>query len=103
MTPMDLLNFDREDIIKPGLCNMTYLDSHGLEPESISKKKNVIVLYENVIVSGGTQVINDFIVSVQNDYYIYLKRKEDGSYIMKLYYIYESRPQINLLLKSLKK
>jgi hypothetical protein len=100
---MDLLSFDKESIIKSGLCNMIYLDIHGLEPESLSKKKNIIVLYENVIVSDGIQVIDDFIVSVQNDYYIYLKRKEDGSYIMKLYYNYESRPQINLLLKSLKK
>lgn len=102
METMDSLNFDKEYIIDSKLSTLTFMDDHGLNPESLSKKKNVIVLYENVTILNGTETVHDFIVSVQNDYYIYLKRRDDGNYVMKIYYNYNNRQQINLLLSSLK-
>ena len=99
METMDSLNFDKEDIIDSKLSTLTFMDDHVLSPESLSKKKNVIVLYENVTILNGTETVYDFIVSVQNDYYIYLKRRDDGNYVMN----YNNRQQINLLLSSLKK
>jgi hypothetical protein len=102
METMDSLNFDKEDIIDSKLSTLTFMDDHGLSPESLSKKKNVIVLYENVTILNGIETVYDFIVSVQNDYYIYLKRRDGGNYAMKIYYNYNNRQQINLLLSSLK-
>ena len=102
METMDSLNFDKEDIIDSNLSTIIFMDNHGLSPESLSKKKNVIVLYENVTILNGTETVYDFIVSVQNDYYIYLKRSDGGNFAMKIYYNYSNRQQINLLLSSLK-
>lgn len=102
MEIMDSLNFDKEDIIDSKLSTLTFMDDHGLSPESLSEKKNVIVLYENVTILNGIETVNDFIVSVHNDYYIYLKRRNGGNYAIKIYYNYKNRQQINLLLSSLK-
>lgn len=99
---MGSLNFNKEHIINSDLSTLTFMDEHGLNPEILSKKKNVIVLYENTTILNGTEIVHDFIVSVQNDYYIYLKRMVSGHYGMKIYYNYSNRQQINLLLSSFK-
>ena len=103
METMDSLNFNKENIIDSKLSTLTFMDEHGLNPEMLSKKKNVVVLYENVTILKGIEIVHDFIVSIQNDYWIYLKRRASGHYGMKIYYNYSNRQQINLLLKSLKK
>ena len=109
---MDLSSFDRENIIfsdKPNASVLAYYDTHGFTPEILMTKKNVIGMYQNSTINGKKELILEYICKVQGMYYIYLtfdtsiKQEEGDNYKMRLYYDYNDRQQINLLLTSLKK
>jgi hypothetical protein len=109
---MDLLSFDKESVIyvsNPNASMLEYNDVHGFTPEILTTKKNVIGIYQNSTIKDKKELILEYICKVQEMYYIYLTldttiKLEDGnSYKMRLYYDYNDRQQINLLLTSLKK
>jgi hypothetical protein len=109
---MDLLNFDKENIIfaeKPNASIIFYNDTHQFTPEILTTKKNVVGIYQNSTIKDKKELILEYICKVQGIYYIYLtldttlKLEEGDSYKMKFYYDFNDRQQINLLLTSLKK
>jgi hypothetical protein len=109
---MDLLSFDKESVIyvsNPNASMLEYNDTHGFTPEILTTKKNVVGIYQNSTIKDKKELILEYICKVQEMYYIYLTldttiKLEDGnSYKMRLYYDYNDRQQINLLLTSLKK
>lgn len=109
---MDLSSFDKENIIysiQPNLSVLEYGDTHGFTPESLESKKNVVGVYQNSIIKDKKELILEYICKVQGLYYIYLtfdtliKQEEGDNYKMKIYYDFNNRQQINLLLTSLKK
>ncbi len=109
---MDLLSFDRENIIfsdKPNASVLVYNDTHGFTPEILMTKKNVVGMYQNSTIKDKKELILEYICKVQGMYYIYLtfntsiKQEEGDNYKMRLYYDFNDRQQINLLLQSLKK
>ena len=109
---MDLLSFDKESVIyvsNPNASMLEYNDVHGFTPEILTTKKNVVGVYQNSTIKDKKELILEYICKVQEMYYIYLTldttiKLEDGnSYKMRLYYDYNDRQQINLLLTSLKK
>ena len=109
---MDLLSFDKESVIyvsNPNASMLEYHDVHGFTPEILTTKKNVVGIYQNSTIKDKKELILEYICKVQGMYYIYLTldttiKLEDGdSYKMRLYYDYNDRQQINLLLQSLKK
>jgi hypothetical protein len=109
---MDLLSFDKESVIyvsNPNASMLEYNDVHGFTPEILTTKKNVVGIYQNSTIKDKKELILEYICKVQEMYYIYLTldttiKLEDGnSYKMRLYYDYNDRQQINLLLTSLKK
>jgi hypothetical protein len=109
---MDLLSFNKESVIyvsNPNASMLEYNDVHGFTPEILTTKKNVVGIYQNSTIKDKKELILEYICKVQGMYYIYLTldttiKLEDGdSYKMRLYYDYNDRQQINLLLQSLKK
>jgi len=109
---MDLLSFDKESIIyvsNPNASMLEYNDVHGFTPEILTTKKNVVGIYQNSTIKDKKELILEYICKVQGMYYIYLtldttiKLEDEDSYKMRLYYDYNDRQQINLLLTSLKK
>jgi hypothetical protein len=109
---MDLLSFDKESVIygsNPNASMLEYNDVHGFTPEILQNKKNVFGIYQNSVLQDKKELVLEYICKVQGMYYIYLTldttiKLEDGdSYKMRLYYDYNDRQQINLLLQSLKK
>jgi hypothetical protein len=111
MKTMDLLNFDKEEIIygeNPRASVLEYNDTHGFTPELLIKKNNVVSVYQNSIIKENKELVLEYICKVQGLYYIYLtlynpiKLEEEDNYKMRLYYDYKDRQQINLLLTSFK-
>jgi hypothetical protein len=109
---MDLLSFDRESVIYGSMPNASvieYNDTHGLTPEILQNKKNVVGIYQNSVLQDKKELILEYICKVQGLYYIYLsldstvKTEPSDNYKMRIYYQFEDRQQINLLLTSLKK
>ena len=109
---MDLLSFDKESVIylkNPNASMLEYNDFHGFTPEILTTKKNVVGIYQNSTIKDKKELILEYICKVQEMYYIYLtldttiKLEDRDSYKMRLYYDYNDRQQINLLLTSLKK
>jgi len=109
---MDLSSFDRENIIfsdKPNASVLIYNDTHGFTPEILMTKKNVVGIYQNSTIKDKKELILEYICKVQGMYYIYLtfdtyiKQEKGDNYKMRLYYDFNDRQQINLLLTSLKK
>ena len=109
---MDLLSFDKESVIyvsNPNASMLEYNDVHGFTPEILTTKKNVVGIYQNSTIKDKKELILEYICKVQGMYYIYLtldttiKLEDRDSYKMRLYYDYNDRQQINLLLTSLKK
>ncbi len=109
---MDLLSFDKESVIyvsNPNASMLEYNDAHGFTPEILTTKKNVVGIYQNSTIKDKKELILEYICKVQEMYYIYLtldttiKLEDRDSYKMRLYYDYNDRQQINLLLTSLKK
>jgi len=109
---MDLLSFDKESVIyvsNPNASMLEYNDFHGFTPGILQNKKNVVGIYQNSTIKDKKELILEYICKVQEMYYIYLtldttiKLEDRDSYKMRLYYDYNDRQQINLLLTSLKK
>jgi len=109
---MDLSSFDREDIIyelKPTASKLEYNDTHGFTPDILMTKKNVVGIYQKSVLKDKKELILEYICKVQGLYFIYLTFdgiiKEDAgdNYKMRLYYDFNDRQHINLLLTSLKK
>lgn len=109
---MDFSSFDKENIIygdKPNASVLLYNDTHGFTPEILATKKNVVGIYQNSTIKDKKELILEYICKVQGMYYIYLtletttKSEGNDSYKMRLYYDYNDRQQINLLLTTLKK
>ena len=109
---MDLLSFDKESIIysiQPNLSVLEYGDTHGFTPESLELKKNVIGVYQNSVINNKKELILEYIGRVQELYYIYLTldttldNEGKDNYKMRVYYNFNDRQQINLLLTTLKK
>ena len=109
---MEISSFDKESIIygeKPNASVLEYNDSHGFTPEILKDKKNVVGIYQMSSLQDKKEVIFEYIGKVQGLYYIYLtldnliKTKPSDNYRMRIYYDYQDRQQINLLLTSLKK
>lgn len=109
---MDFSSFDKENIIygdKPNASVLVYKDTHGFTPEILMAKKNVVGIYQNSTIKDKKELILEYICKVQGMYYIYLtletttKSEDNDSYKMRIYYDYNDRQQINLLLQSLKK
>ena len=78
-------------------------------PEILKDKKNVVGIYQMSSLQDKKEVIFEYIGKVQGLYYIYLtldnliKTEPSDNYRMRIYYDYQDRQQINLLLTSLKK
>ena len=109
---MDLLSFDKESVIyvsDPNLSMLHYNDVHGLTPEILGGKKNVVGIYQNSLLQDKKELVLEYICKVQGLYYIYLsldsiiKDEPSDNYKMRIYYDFQDRQQINLLLTSLKK
>ena len=109
---MDLLSFDRESIIygnNPNASMLEYNDAHGFTPEILQNKKNVLGIYQNSLLQDKKELVLEYICKVQGLYYIYLsldsiiKDEPSDNYKMRIYYDFQDRQQINLLLTSLKK
>ena len=109
---MDLSSFDKESIIysiQPNLSVLEYGDTHGFTPESLESKKNVAGVYQNSVIKDKKELILEYIGRVQGLYYIYLTldstldNEGKDNYRMRVYYNFNDRQQINLLLQSLKK
>ena len=109
---MDFSSFDKENIIygdKPNASVLLYNDTHGFTPEILATKKNVVGIYQNSTIKDKKELILEYICKVQGMYYIYLtldttiKLEDEDNYKMRLYYDYNDRQQINLLLTTLKK
>jgi hypothetical protein len=109
---MDLLNFEKESVIystNPNASMLEYNDVHGFTPEILQNKKNVWGIYQNSVLQDKKELILEYICKVQGLYYIYLsldstiKTESSDNYKMRIYYNFEERQQINLLLTSLKK
>jgi hypothetical protein len=109
---MDLLNFEKENIIyneNQKYSVLEYTDTHGFTPEILKDKKNVVSVYQTSSIQGKIEVVFEYICKVQGLYYIYLsldstiKTETSDNYKMRIYYDFQERQQINLLLTSLKK
>ena len=109
---MDLLSFDKESVIyesKPNASMVQYNDTHGFTPEILENKKNVVGIYQNSLLQDKKELVLEYICKVQGLYYIYLsldsiiKDEPSDNYKMRIYYDFQDRQQINLLLTSLKK
>lgn len=109
---MNLSIFDKESIIfddNPKFSVLEFNDFHGLTPEILSTKKNVISIYQISTIENKQELIFEYICKVQGLYYIYLtldtlvKQEQVNNYKMRIYYNYNDKQQINLLLTSLKK
>jgi len=109
---MDLLSFDKESVIyesKPNASMIQYNDAHGFTPEILVNKKNVVGIYQNSVLQDKKELVLEYICKVQGLYYIYLsldsiiKDEPSDNYKMRIYYDFQDRQQINLLLTSLKK
>jgi hypothetical protein len=107
---MDLLNFEKENIIyneSKKYSVLEYTDTHGFTPEILKDKKNVVSVYQTSSIQDKREVVFEYICKVQGLYYIYLTlsnvMSEEDNYKMRIYYDYNDRQQINLLLTSLKK
>jgi hypothetical protein len=109
---MDLLSFDKESVIyksNPNASVIEYNDKHGFTPEILKEKKNVVSIYQTSSIQDKKEVVFEYICKVQGLYYIYLTldsvidSEETDNYKMRIYYQFEDRQQINLLLTSLKK
>jgi hypothetical protein len=109
---MDLLSFDKESVIyvsNPNASMLEYNDVHGFTPEILENKKNVVGIYQNSVLESKTELVLEYICKVQGLYYIYLsldtiiKSETSNNYKMRIYYDFQDRQQINLLLTSLKK
>jgi hypothetical protein len=109
---MDLLSFDKESVIyvsNPNASMLEYNDVHGFTPEILTTKKNVVGIYQNSVLESKKELVLEYICKVQGLYYIYLsldtiiKSETSNNYKMRIYYDFQDRQQINLLLTSLKK
>ena len=109
---MDLLSFDKESVIygsNPNASMLEYNDVHGFTPEILQNKKNVFGIYQNSVLQDKKELVLEYICKVQGLYYIYLsldstiKTEPSDNYKMRIYYDFQDRQQINLLLTSLKK
>lgn len=109
---MDLLSFDKESVIyvsNPNASMLEYNDVHGFTPEILTTKKNVVGIYQNSVLESKKELVLEYICKVQGLYYIYLsldsiiKTEPSDNYKMRIYYDFQDRQQINLLLTSLKK
>jgi hypothetical protein len=88
---------------------LEYNDVHGFTPEILTTKKNVVGIYQNSVLESKKELVLEYICKVQGLYYIYLsldtiiKSETSNNYKMRIYYDFQDRQQINLLLTSLKK
>jgi hypothetical protein len=88
---------------------LEYNDAHGFTPEILQNKKNVVGIYQNSVLQDKKELVLEYICKVQGLYYIYLsldstiKTEPSDNYKMRIYYDFQDRQQINLLLTSLKK
>jgi hypothetical protein len=106
------LSFDKESVIyvsNPNASMLEYNDVHGFTPEILTTKKNVVGIYQNSVLESKKELVLEYICKVQGLYYIYLsldtiiKSETSNNYKMRIYYDFQDRQQINLLLTSLKK
>ena len=72
---MDLLNFEKENIIyneNQKYSVLEYSDTHGFTPEILKDKKNVVSVYQTSSIKDKREVVFEYICKVQGLYYIYL-------------------------------
>ncbi len=66
---MDLLNFEKENIIfneNQKYSVIEYTDTHGFTPEILKEKKNVVSLYQTSSIQDSIQEYQDLHLGLQN-------------------------------------
>jgi len=88
---------------KPLLSYCDLFDNHGITPETIKNRDILEIFVESKIYLDG-ELVSDYICKLKSGIYFYLSNEGNvANYRLRVYYTIEQKPDLNLLINSIKK
>jgi hypothetical protein len=87
---------------KPLLSYCDLFENHGITPETIKNRDILEIFVESKIYLDG-ELISDYICKLKSGIYFYLSKEGNvANYKLRVYYTIEQKPDLNLLINSIK-